>query len=322
MAKPEIIPPPQEQAVDRFHGGSAFLKLQPGETVQVRSEAEILTTLDEDLSLDALPFTPEMRKYCGGNYRILKKVKKIIVEGRSGLRRMRNAVILDGVTCDGSAHEGCQYTCQLIWREQWLKPPQNVAPTDDRPANPGWPATRHPVSSDGPFVCQSTSLFGASSPLPFWNIDQYFWDIQERILRPRILARTWFIISYNKIRHRFGLKKRYLFHGQCKTTPTSSLNLQPGELVQVKSREQIAATLDRRGRNRGLGFTQEMLSCCDKRYRVLKRMDRMIVETTGKMKEMADTVLLEGAICDGCAHFNCHRGCRSLWKEIWLERVQ
>ena len=37
-------------------------------------------------------------------------------------------------------------------------------------------------------------------------------------------------------------------------TPTGTLNLQPGELVRVKSHEEILATLNEESRNRGLGW--------------------------------------------------------------------
>jgi len=41
------------------------LDLKVGDIVEVRSEAEILATLDADGALDALPFMPEMLQYAG-----------------------------------------------------------------------------------------------------------------------------------------------------------------------------------------------------------------------------------------------------------------
>jgi hypothetical protein len=29
--------------------------------------------------------------------------------------------LLEGTVCDGSAHEGCDATCQHMWREVWLR---------------------------------------------------------------------------------------------------------------------------------------------------------------------------------------------------------
>lgn len=91
-----------------------------GEIVEVHSENEILATLDGNGTLEGLPFIPEMRKYCGRRFKVLKRVDKIIVEGL-GKRRMKNSVILEGVTCDGEAHEGCRRTCLLFWKGAWLK---------------------------------------------------------------------------------------------------------------------------------------------------------------------------------------------------------
>ena len=43
-----------------------------------------------------------------------------------------------------------------------------------------------------------------------------------------------------------------------KTPKGEPLNLQPGELVRVKSKREIVATLDKMNRNRGLSFDHEM----------------------------------------------------------------
>lgn len=100
------------------------LNFRAGEIVEVCSENEILATLDGNDTLEGLPFMPEMRKYCGRRFKVLKRVDKIIVEG-SGKRRMKNSVLLEGVTCDGEAHGGCRRTCLLFWKGAWLKRLQN-----------------------------------------------------------------------------------------------------------------------------------------------------------------------------------------------------
>ena len=48
------------------------LHLRVGEIVEVRSEAEILATLDERGELDGLPFMPEMLDFCGRRFRVHK----------------------------------------------------------------------------------------------------------------------------------------------------------------------------------------------------------------------------------------------------------
>lgn len=49
-----------------------ILNLRVGELVEVRSEAEILATLDENGELENLPFMPEMLQFCGQRFRVDK----------------------------------------------------------------------------------------------------------------------------------------------------------------------------------------------------------------------------------------------------------
>ena len=74
------------------------LGLRVGERVEVRSIDEILATLDDRAALDGLPFMPEMVKFCGRHFTVFKRADKVndLVE-RSGLRRMRNAILLADV---------------------------------------------------------------------------------------------------------------------------------------------------------------------------------------------------------------------------------
>lgn len=102
--------------------GKGFrLRLLPGETVEVKSGEEIAATLDGKGTLEGLLFAPEMRKYCGKKFKVLKRVNKLILEGEGVLRSINDVVILDGVFCSGKYHGGCQKSCPLLWKEAWLK---------------------------------------------------------------------------------------------------------------------------------------------------------------------------------------------------------
>ena len=92
--------------------------------------------------------------------------------------------------------------------------------------------------------------------------------------------------------------------GPHQRTPTQSLNLQPGELVRVKSRAQIVQTLDHKMSNRGMRLCYEMMRCCGREAEVRYRVDRLINERTGRMREITDTVTLSSM-----------RGCGSLGEE-------
>jgi hypothetical protein len=100
------------------------------------------------------------------------------------------------------------------------------------------------------------------------------------------------------------------------------LNLQPGDWVEVKSLKEIFATLDGDGKLGGLRFTPEMAKFCGKRFRVYKRLEKIIVEATGELRKIrTPTVLLEDVFCDGKAHGSCDRSCFCFWREAWLKRA-
>ena len=98
------------------------LNLRVGELVEVRSELEILATLDENGELENLPFMPEMLQFCGQQFRVGKLALKLCdTINWTGMYRMQHAVHLQGVRCDGQAHGGCQAGCLVYWKEAWLK---------------------------------------------------------------------------------------------------------------------------------------------------------------------------------------------------------
>jgi len=102
----------------------------------------------------------------------------------------------------------------------------------------------------------------------------------------------------------------------------TSLNLQPGEWVQVKSIDEISQTLDEKKRYRGLYFMPEMQNFCGKRFRVFKKVEVIKLETTGEVRKLkTPTVFLEGVYCNGEHHDGCDRACFHFWKEVWLNRT-
>ena len=71
-----------------------------------------------------------------------------------------------------------------------------------------------------------------------------------------------------------------------KRTPVAELDLQPGELVRVKSHEEILRTVTVDGKNRGMSFDAEMVPYCGGTFRVLKRVSQIVDERTGKLQTM------------------------------------
>ncbi len=92
------------------------LGLRVGELVEVKSEEEILRTLDSRGTLESMPFMPEMVRFCGKRFRVYKRAHKACdTIGWKQLRRMENAVHLENLRCDGGAHGGCQAGCLIYW---------------------------------------------------------------------------------------------------------------------------------------------------------------------------------------------------------------
>jgi hypothetical protein len=108
-------------------------------------------------------------------------------------------------------------------------------------------------------------------------------------------------------------------------TPRVNLGLQPGDLVRVKPYQEILATLDSSGSNRGLSFDAECVPYCGNTYRVKTRVEKFIDEKTGRMRHLrTPAVILEGVYCKSryCGQrVFCPRSIYSWWREIWLERV-
>jgi hypothetical protein len=99
------------------------LNLKAGDLVEVKSLKEIFETLDSKGYHRGLPFTKEMVKYCGKQFRVKKRLQKIVLEATGELRTMKTpTVLLEGVICDGEAHGNCDRSCFCFWREDWLKP--------------------------------------------------------------------------------------------------------------------------------------------------------------------------------------------------------
>jgi len=101
--------------------------------------------------------------------------------------------------------------------------------------------------------------------------------------------------------------------------------LRPGDLVEVKSPEEILQTLDSEGTSDQLPFMPEMVELCGKRFRVGKRVLKTCYygETNGMRKfRTDDVVVLEGLRCSGINHDGCQKACMIFWREAWLRRVE
>ena len=102
----------------------ADLGLQPGDWVRVKSYEEILETCTEDNKNRGMWFDGEMVPYCGGTYRVHKRVTKIINEQSGNMVEMKTpCIILEDVACQ-ARYSQCRLFCPRsivpYWREIWL----------------------------------------------------------------------------------------------------------------------------------------------------------------------------------------------------------
>ena len=312
-------------------------KLYPGHLVEVRSFDEIAATLDANGCLDNLPFMSEMVEFCGQRFTVRHRLEKTCVEGvgKEGLlnkddvegtatmRLLPHTVTLAGLYCNGSSHEGCQRTCPILWKEAWLKPlypGENIQSATKERVTPH--VSFRSKKDDTHYFCQSTELVNATKRLFPLGILRLTLEYRSRNVDLRTALRFIWLPFIIRVKTKLLGLAWVQPVGKTNRTPVEDLMLQPGEMVQVKSPQEIALTLDRIGRNRGLAFTPSMLPFCGREYRVKKRVDQGILEMTGEMHHFRATVILEGVTCDGHTYLGgCSRHSYHLWREIWLHRV-
>jgi hypothetical protein len=99
--------------------------------------------------------------------------------------------------------------------------------------------------------------------------------------------------------------------------------IQAGDLVRVRSMEEIQATLNVWGISKGCMFMPgEMSPYCGTAQRVFKRMSRFVDERDYHVKKCNGIILLEGLHCQGTTDFGqCDRSCFFFWREEWLEKI-
>jgi hypothetical protein len=330
------------------------LGLRAGDWVVVRSKEEILATLDDRARLDNLPFQPEMWAFCGKRLQVAKVAHKTCdTIKKTGGRRMADAVHLETARCDGAAHGGCMADCVFFWKEAWLR-------RDDAPERAARPAAASVSEADvaqavfrpgqqgledPAYECQTTALFDATEPLAWWDLRQYVRDVTSgnhgAWHMTKLLVDAWYrrlvgfgvgyrvlVGLYNTYKKLIGGKpfpigSGVIEHG--KPTPNEVLDLQPGEWVEVKSSPEILSTITSSGFNRGMRYDMEMAKYSGGRYRVQKRVTRLLHEETGKLMEMKSACIqLEDVYCRAeCTpmRLGCPRASNTYWREIWLRRV-
>jgi hypothetical protein len=178
--------------------------------------------------------------------------------------------------------------------------------------------------STGPktYYCQASEISRATHSLTRWErLARFLGGLQAGNFNALEMIHgigTW--LFWRVRRTLVGVHAR----GSGEPKAVEAINLQPGEWVEVKSLQSITETLNERGHNRGLYFSPDMRRFIGKRCRVKGRLDKIIVDGTGQMRQLRNTVSLEGSTC-GCSYMGfgmggCSRCEVTYWRESWLRR--
>jgi hypothetical protein len=285
-----------------------------------------------------------MLQYCGRRYRVFKSAHKTCDTIQSfTIRRMADAVHLEDLRCDGAAHGGCQAGCLLFWKEVWLKPVEN----GDAPAASGEKTDVHGLAHDVALLHASTRVASATAGSPerfrcqATEVRRATTEVRRRDrLNPLFylrdltsgnvglfdFVRFGVMAMFNTLSARLlGRRYPHLCGLATGKTPAAKLDLQAGDVVQVRSKDEIMRTLNAQQRNRGLYFDVEMTPFCENgQYTVLKRVERIVDEKTGEMINIPNACLiLDGVTCSGFRSTDrmfCPRSIYPYWREVWLER--
>lgn len=309
-------------------------EFKAGDWVLICSAEEIEATLDVDGRTDGLSFMPEMAAYCGRAFRIGRAGTTVCINSESNyMGRIDDCFVLQTKSrCDGSFHGGCQMACQFLWKSAWLKPSDPLESVDaaSDALNAAGGATAQTELADrlsklvkvSPEVyrCQATQLVQIAAPTPVHNFKQYADENRRSGIKLSLIVRYAAGVVKKKV-----LRQSDSVIGTCqRKTPQSTQKLAVGDLVRVKSLEEIKATLNRQGCNRGLWFDpDEMAPLCGKELRVSRVIERLIDERNGKLRGFpSHTVVLSEIACSGVFKRFCSRGLFHFWRTIWVEKIE
>lgn len=167
-------------------------------------------------------------------------------------------------------------------------------------------------------TANSEDLFTKSLPL----------KIEQIIVRSLRKIKYFLFVRYvkNLLGNKYytGSKKMVDGLGIKKEQINTPSIINEGDMVRIRTREEIIATLNERNKLEGCFFMQEMFNYCGNQYKVIRKVDSFFDEASTEMKKARKTYLLEGVHCSGKITgyvTKCDRYCYSFWKESWLEKI-
>ena len=134
------------------------------------------------------------------------------------------------------------------------------------------------------YRCQGTEALVASEPLHKFDPRQFTRELAAHNVKAPSMVSAIVRSFWLKGLRVLGLRRLLVLElpDEARSPSFEPVGLKAGDLVRVKSREEVAATLNREARNRGLSFSPEMVPYCGGTYRVRDRVERLIDEKTGR----------------------------------------
>jgi hypothetical protein len=166
------------------------------------------------------------------------------------------------------------------------------------------------ITKDNESICQLTNLgqlHEKNTPFEFTRqvILRSIWNNTRRLK---------YVINYM-----LHLRKKTLLA----TAKITNLDIQPGDYVKVKSKDEIKALINARNELKGCTFMDEMWVYSGTTQRVFKRVERFMDERDYRVKRANGLVLLENVYCEGTGILGrCDRSCFFFWREEWLEKIE
>lgn len=306
---------------------------RPGQLVEVRSATEILGTLDDSGSTLGVPFMPEMLPHLGQRFRVAQLALKVCAPpGNVNLHP--GVVYLEDLRCDGAAHGGCEAECRFFWRQEWLRPVDPDQTSASKLSDPGDDARLAEIATTNASVqgtetptwrCQATAVCEAGDEVSWKEPRQYVREVTAGNVGLAHFTKVVGGAVWRSVGRRLSIIDRLPVAGKDRVDG-QSLDLQSGEWVEVRPLDEIGRTLDASARHRGLTFTDEMAQHCGQRFRVRRRVMRIIDENSGEMLEFRKNacITLEDMVCTGdkaTRVWFCRKDNYPYWREAWLQRV-
>jgi hypothetical protein len=189
----------------------------------------------------------------------------------------------------------------------------------------------HRVDDSGEtlYRCQATDVRQASRPLSQLDPRQYIQDLTSRNVSVPVFVRGVLVFAFKKYQQlsRRVLPRRLWIHngepypfyqGTGTGERTPALDFSPGQVVEIRTKEEIMPTLGPDNRNRKMWFDPEMVPHCGKRAPVNRSVRRIIDDQSGKMIRLGDCIALDNVVCQGIYHRFCPRALDQYWRSSWL----